>query len=253
MSKTHKRALFNRRQSRNKRRQTRNNRKRKSIRNYRNKKMMGGAEGECPVCLEYKQLLKMQHSLDDAHPTAESESAINHEMCEECFMRLNPKNCPLCRRPVEGLINTDDNRVVWPIPPRGPPIITSLMTTYLNQMPPPPPPFSRWRFPNWAKHIRDNDNPFFQQFYDVLSELPDVQLIEMYKNSLKYSPLILGDLVRNFVDYSNNHGQKINAIILKKTLKNIEIIKAFLTYMLLVEVSVGQDNYFNRIAELFGW
>lgn len=254
MSKTHKRALFNRRQSRNKRKQTRNNRRRKSIRNYRNKKMVGGAEGECPVCLEHKQLLKMQHSLDDAHPTAESESAINHEMCEECFMRLNPKNCPLCRRHVEGLINTDDNRVVWPIPPRGPPNITGLMTELLSQMPPIPANQRSWTFRAWSSNININSSSFYQQFYDELSQLPPDQLTVMYKNVFKYNRLIVKDLVVNFQNFYATHKPVGSAKIVNIIkLKNIDQIKSFLAYILVLEVSVGQDNYFNRIADLFGW
>jgi hypothetical protein len=239
-----------------KRRATRkNNRRRKSFRNRKSfRKMIGGTEGECPVCLEHKPLLKMQHSLDDEHPTAESESAINHEMCQDCFMRLNPKNCPLCRRHVEGLINTDDNRVVWPVPPRGPPNITGLMTELLSQMPPIPANLRSWTFRAWSSNININSSPFYQQFYDELSQLPPDQLTVMYKNVFKYDRLIVKDLVVNFQNFYARHKPVGSAKIVNIIkLKNIDQIKSFLAYILVVEVSVGQDNYFNRIADLFGW
>ncbi len=216
---------------------------------------MGGTPGECPVCLENKNLFKMEHALDEGHPTAESESLVDHQMCENCFMRLNPKNCPLCRRHVEKLINTDNNRKVWTLLPRGPSNITDVMMAYLNQMPALDSKGYKWNFYSWAKKIntKNDNNPFFQQFYDLLSDLPEEQLINMYKNSLSYSGLLTKDLIDKFVEYSKNNNQTINPKILKTNLKNIEIIKAYLSYILVVEVVTGQDFYFNTIANLFGW
>jgi hypothetical protein len=254
MSKTKKRIFLKRRKTR----KTRKNITKKKIfrKSLKNRKMMGGAIGQCPVCLEEdKTLLKMEHALDAGHPTAEDESLVDHQMCQDCFMRLNPKNCPLCRRPVVKLIDMDDNRQAWPVPPRGPSNITDVMMVYLNQMPPLDSKGFKWNFYSWAKYINtpNNNNPFFQQFYDLLSDLPVEQLINMYKNSLPYNLLLTKDLVAKFVEYSKNNGQNINPLILKKNLQNIEIIKAYLSYILLVEVVVGQDLYFNRIADLFGW
>lgn len=250
MSKTHKRALFKRGRPINNRR-TINKRRRKSIRKYKNKKMVGGAVGECPVCYENKPLLKMEHSLDSEN-TLEKETRITHEMCRDCFMKLNPKNCPLCRRPVERLINMDDNHVAWPVPPVPLSALTipELMTAQFDEIPVAPRP--PWTIYTWAKYIKENENPFIHLFYERLSELPDEQIINYYKSCFSYSPhIIFKDLVDRFVDYSKSRGKNIVPKIFKKTLNNIDIIKAFLAYILVVEVVMG--DYFNRIQELFGW
>lgn len=246
MSKTKKRNVLKRRKTRKTRK---NITKRKIYRkNFKNRKMIGGTPGECPVCLENKNLFKMVHALDAGHPTAEDESLVDHQMCDDCFKMMNPKNCPLCRRHVVKLIDMDDNRQAWPVPPRGPPIITELMMRHLNEMPPGP-NGGKWNIYSWTKYVNTNNNPFFQQFYDLLSGLPEEQLRDMYRNSLNYYPQSLDTFIERFVEYSVKKGQRVNP----RKLKNIETIKAFLSYILVVEVVSGQDYYFDNIAKLFGW
>lgn len=247
MSKTKRRTFLKRKKTR----KTRKNITKKKIfrKSFKNRKMIGGTEGECPVCLENKTLLKMEHALDEGHPTAEVESLVNHEMCEDCFMRINPKNCPICRRHVVKLIDMDDNRQAWPVPPRGPPNIIALMTQQLSQMQP------NLSFHRWSDHINMNSSPFYQQFYDQLSVLPDEQLTDMYNNVLRYDkPLIIKDLVTNFLNFYARHKPLGNTKIVNiRKLKNIDQIKSFLAYILVLEVVIGQDYYFNRIADLFHW
>ena len=215
----------------------------------------------CPVCFENKPLLKMEHALDGAHPTAEIESLVDHKMCKDCFKRLNPKNCPLCRRPVVKLIDMVDNHQAWPVIPRGPPIITELMVTHLNGMPATTSKGHKWTFESWMAYINDpnNNNPFFQQFYDRLSDLPVEQLTNMYKTVVTYKPSAqVAPFLGAFEKYSKKHGRpEFKQTILKKKLANdlanIELIKEFLSYILVVEVAVGQDYYFERIPKYFGW
>lgn len=254
MSKTKKRTFL-------KRRKTKKNNKRRR-KSFRNRKIIGGA-GECPICLESKPLLKMVHFLDSAHPTEESESAINHEICEGCFMKLNPKKCPMCRRPVEKLINTDDNNVVWPAPlasaalPRGPPNITNLMIAYLRQFPPRQENRSRWTLRSWIDHITYNDTPFYQQFYDQLSQLPPEQLTSMYNNVFEYTPAVVRDLVPNFQSYYATKNKRtgrppLTSMQRMSIDRNAYEMISFLAFILVVEVMI-EEEYFNRIAGLFGW
>lgn len=239
-----------------KRRKTRKNiRRRRSLKN-RQRKMVGGVQGECPVCMNDTQLFKMKHTLDANYPTEQDESAIDHEMCEECFSRLNPKNCPLCRRNVEQLINTDDNNVVWPVPQRGPPNILAIMNAQLNQMPNVDANGRRWNINSWTKFVRDHamDYEFYNQFYNELTNLPEEQLRNMYNHIFVYEPQVIRIfLINQFKDFSQRRGQNFNNIKRNPNENNFDKIKSLLAYILVIEVELGQEHYFTRVADLFGW
>jgi hypothetical protein len=237
------------------------NRKRQNKKSRKNRRIIGGNNGECPICLEDKELLTIVHN-DES-----SSSTRQHQICKECFNRLSEKICPLCRVDIKMLIDSNNN-IIFPQPPP----FADIMTTYFNARD----DISRvigkggkpcvLKFDSWAacvnnKNIELNMNgtktPLFPVLIERLSEFPTDQLTHMYKSFFTNHIPIFNQVVDKFIVYAKNHmnSRTINKNIFKIGLADETKIKQLLAYTIMVEVA-GQrsiEEYIQRIIWLFDY
>ncbi len=123
--------------------------------------------------------------------------------------------------------------------------IVQLMNGFRNQIP----NAQSISWNAWTNDMLNNGNPYYQQFINLLNQLPENNLRTIYKNFRSKPPTIIyKDIADKFVKfYTNNNG--ITPIL--NANPSLNLIIELLAYTLVVEAVI--PNYFDRIDERFGW
>ncbi len=124
--------------------------------------------------------------------------------------------------------------------------IKQLMIEFHNQIP----NVNSISWHTWTNDVRENGNPYYQRFYDLLNQLPEDILRKIYSNFRRLPPtIIFKDIADKFVIFhKKNTGIKIKISAYNM---DLNLITHLLTYAIVIEVVV--KNYFDRIYERFGW
>lgn len=124
------------------------------------------------------------------------------------------------------------------------PQIKELMLEYYNQV---PNRIMSWY--NYTAEIYNNDTLYYQQFYDILSNMDETELKIIYKKFRTKPPtIIFKDIIKKFIVFDE---KKIGVKPIITIKMDVEIIKRLLAYTIIIEAVV--PNYIDRINELFGW
>jgi uncharacterized protein involved in tolerance to divalent cations len=167
---------------------------------------------------------------------------------------LRTKICPYCREPIRRLVKleinddgTENEIIVFPrqLGVETLDNIHVLMETILASLPRRGEQF----FYEWKDSIDNNDSEWIHIVKDEISKLSEDEIKAMFVKFSKYSPnIIFMNLKKFFTEY---YKKRTGIKIAVKRGMDIEIIKLFLAYTIVVEAPVV--NYINRVNGYFGW